>query len=124
MYYSFPQTQLAPQAVQPPAPVPVASTPLKYPRIPEWIEYCDRNPDRCGANLSAIIPKIQEQGFCFINQLTGSRITVEKLSGWLAIAPGTADLIMGFAEEDCKLIAAGTFTMVLPDGIAALAGGM
>ena len=40
-------------------------------------------------------------------------MTIEKLADWLSVGPGTADLIIGYAEEDCQLVAAGTFRMEL-----------
>jgi hypothetical protein len=88
--------------------------PVKFPRIPDWLAYCDQHPDRSGADLTALIPKFQAQGFRTINQLTGNRITIDKLSEWLSIGPGTADLMIGFAEEDCQLISAGKFEMGHP----------
>jgi hypothetical protein len=103
-----------------PAPAP-ASKSLKYPLISEWIDYCDRHPDRRGANLSALMPKFDDLGFRYINQLTGTRVTIDKLSEWLSVGPGTADLVIGFAEEDCQLILAGKFTMELAGGLAATA---
>jgi hypothetical protein len=42
---------------------------------------------------------------------------VEKLSNWLNIGKGTADLLIEFAEEDMELIKAGTFSMALADGL-------
>ena len=81
--------------------------------------YCDQHPDRSGANLGALILKFQELGFRFINQLTSSRITIDKLSEWLSIGPRTADLIIGFAQEDCQLANAGKFKMELPSGMVA-----
>jgi hypothetical protein len=132
MYYSglgFPQAfpgyggpppsgLLAPtdNVLQQKAPTPSASTlppqqALKYPRILEWIEYCDQHPNRSDGNLGTLIPKLQAQGFCYINQLTGDHITIEKLSDWLSIGAGTADLLIRFAQEDCQLIAQGSFAM-------------
>ena len=48
-----------------------------------------------------------------INQLTGPRMTVEKLSEWLSIGVGTADLLIQYAEEDVVLIKNGLFSMKL-----------
>jgi hypothetical protein len=50
---------------------------------------------------------------------TGTQVTVDKLSEWLEIGPGTAILIMNYAEEDCGLITAGTFSMELASGLVA-----
>ena len=107
----------------PAVPQAAPTVPVKFPNIADWIGYCDQRPDRSGANLSTLIPKFQEQGFRTINQLTtgGNRITVDKLSEWLSIRPGTADLIMGYAEEDCQLITAGRFEMELASGLVAAA---
>ena len=55
------------------------------------------------------------EGFCRIHQLTGDRITVEKLSDWLGIDKGTADLLICYAEEDVEYVWVGTFTMALGD---------
>ena len=111
-----PSTLLAPadNVLPQKAPAPSTSTPplpLKYPRILEWIEYCDQHPNRNDANLSMLIPKLQDQGFRYVNQLTGDHITIEKLCNWLSIGPGTADLLIRFAREDCHLISQGSFTM-------------
>ena len=43
-------------------------------------------------------------------------MSVEKLSDWLSIGKGTADLLIQYAEEDMGLVNAGTFSMVLGDG--------
>lgn len=96
-------------------PTPVG--PVIFPKIVDWLAYCDQRPDRLGANLSALIPKFQALGFRTINQLISDRITVEKLSEWLSVGPGTADLMMGFAQEDCQLVNAGRFEMELPSGL-------
>lgn len=48
-----------------------------------------------------------------MHQLTGDRITVEKLSEWLGIGKGTADLILGYTEEDMVAICTGAFQMPL-----------
>ena len=103
--------------------VPAPTVLVKFPNIADWIGYCDQHPDRSGANLSALIQKFQEQGFCTINQLTAgsNRIMVDKLSEWLSIHPRMADQIMGYAEEDCQLITAGKFDMELASGLVAAA---
>lgn len=119
--FTVPPSGFLPPPGPPTVPPPVLSQPLNYPLISEWIEYCDRHPNRVGGNLSSVIPKFQDQGFRYINQLTGSRVTIEKLSDWLSVGPGTADLIISYAEEDCKLIATGTFRMELPRGLVAAA---
>jgi len=60
-----------------------------------------------------LLPKLQAQGFHPINQLACNYMTIEKLEYWLSVGSGTADLIIGYAEEDCWLVAAGTFQMEL-----------
>ena len=44
-------------------------------------------------------------------------MSVEKLSDWLNIGKGTADLIIQYAEEDMELIKAGMFSMELADNL-------
>ena len=55
--------------------------------------------------------KFDAEGFRNLIQLTSGRMTVEKLSGWLGIGKGTADLIIGYADEDIALIHEGKFMM-------------
>ena len=86
-----------------------------YPLIRDWLEYCDRHPGRCGEDFAAHGEKFDKEGYRRINQLARDRITVEKLSEWLQIGKGTADLLIGYAEEDIGLIKAGMFTMTLAD---------
>lgn len=97
----------------PPPPVPKKT---ETPYIRTWLEYCDSHPDRRGENFSAHAGKFDQQGYRRINQLTGDRMSVEKLSDWLSIGKGTADLLIQYAEEDMGLVNAGTFSMVLGDG--------
>jgi hypothetical protein len=59
--------------------------------------------------------KFDQEGYRRINQLTGNHISVEKLSDWLAIGKGTADLLIQYAEEDMELVKAGKFLMTLPE---------
>ena len=40
-------------------------------------------------------------------------MTVEKLSEWLGIGKGTADIIIELADEDVELVEAGRFSMTL-----------
>jgi hypothetical protein len=42
---------------------------------------------------------------------------VEKLSDWLGIGKGMANLLIRYAEEDVKLLKNGEFTMTLPDAM-------
>jgi hypothetical protein len=110
-----------PPAVAPPAttlPTQVASARprlLRYPEITEWLQYCDRHPDRKNANLGYLTANFLEKGFRHINQLVSKRVDVDNLAGWLSIAPGTADYIIGLAEEDCLLVVEGNFSMTLDE---------
>lgn len=111
----------------PPGPIPITpdlpqhaprqAVNVKYPKISEWLTYCDQHPDRHGEDFSAHASKFTREGYRLINQLTGDRISVEKLSDWLAIGKGTADLIIGYAEEDVALVKAGTFKMAVVEGL-------
>jgi hypothetical protein len=101
---------------QPPAMPPALKQTIQYPTISTWLEYCDRHPQRSGEDFSDHAWKFDKQGYRRINQLTGERITVEKLSDWIDIGKGTADLLIRYAEEDADLVKAGTFTMELADG--------
>jgi hypothetical protein len=94
----------------PPVAAPAART--EYPKITAWLAYCDRHPDRSGENFSAHAQNFDLEGYRRIHQLTGDRISVEKLSAWLGIGKGTADLLIGYAEEDVALIKAGTPVLV------------
>ena len=42
-------------------------------------------------------------------------MSMEKLSSWLNIGKGTADLLIQYAEEDMMLLKAGNFSMELTD---------
>lgn len=97
-------------------PQPNPAVPLRHvrgPRISNWLQYCDRVPGRDGEDFSALAGKFDHQGYRTIDQLTGNRISVEKLSSWLEIGKGTADLIIQYAEEDMVLVRDGNFTMGL-----------
>jgi hypothetical protein len=84
--------------------------------IPAWLTYCDQHPQRRGEDFSSHASKFDKEGYRRIHQLTGDRITVEKLSDWLSIGKGIADLLIRYAEEDVELVKAGTFSMVFADG--------
>jgi hypothetical protein len=91
---------------------------INYPTIDTWLKYCDKHPDRRGENFSAHAKKFNQEGYRRLQQLTGNRVSVEKLSDWLGIGKGTADLLIGYAEEDVELLKSGEFTMTLPgDGM-------
>jgi len=120
MYYPMPQQQWAPQPV-PPGSHPFASQQnltmpprsVRGPAISAWLQYCDRHPTHQGENFAFLAAKFDEQGYRTIDQLTGSRMTVENLSGWLSIGKGTADYIIQYADEDMVLVRNGKFTMDL-----------
>lgn len=78
-----------------------------------WLEHCDEHSDRKGEYFSEYADKFDEQGYRRINQLTGNRMSVEKLANLLGIGMGTADLLIQYAEEDMELVKAGTFSMEL-----------
>ena len=91
-------------------------TKTEVPRIHGWLNYCDKHPDRQGENFSALAEKFNEQCYRRINQLVGERMSVEKLSDWLKIEKGKADLLIQYAGEDMELIKAGEFSMESADG--------
>jgi len=124
MYYPIPQQQWAPQPVPPgshPFLHPFASQqnptmPLRSvrsPAISTWLQYCDHHPSHQGENFAFLADKFDEQGYRTIGQLTGSRMTVANLSGWLCIGKGVADYIIQCADEDMVLVRNGKFTMEL-----------
>ena len=86
---------------------------VKGPAIGDWLRYCDFHPDRQGEDFQSLQTKFDDEGFRNLFQLTSGRTTIEKLSGWLDIRKGTADLIIGYADEDIALVREGKFTMDL-----------
>jgi len=98
----------------PPTTSAAAALPMQsidYPMIPKWLAYCNNHPQCSGEDFNSLVPKFNEKGFRCLHQLTGDCITVEKLSEWLGIGKGTADLILRYAEEDVVAICAGVFQM-------------
>jgi hypothetical protein len=93
-------------------PVPAAAA-VVYPNIADWLNYCDSHPDRAGEDFKTHIVAFDRHGYRRMNQLIGPRMTVEKLSDWLSIGVGTADLLIQYAEEDVALIKNGLFSMKL-----------
>jgi len=79
------------------------------PNITEWLRYCDKHPQPSGDDLSAHIPKFEDQGYRQIDQIT--RATIEQLSDWLNIGKGIADLMISYAREDVRLLNEGRFSM-------------
>ena len=110
------QAQMVHQPVPNSAPgtglaVPLPTHSVEYPTIAAWLAYCDKHPGRSGEDLSELLPNFQKEGFRRIHQLTGDRITVEKLAEWVGIGRGTADLLIRYAEEDTELVRAGKFVL-------------
>jgi hypothetical protein len=97
------------------APVPNSSPtiPIRYPEISKWLHYCDTHPHRSGTNLSRHAWRFKQEGYLRIQQLATDRISVEKLSEWLGIGKGTADLIIQYAQEDVQLVRAGKLDLEL-----------
>lgn len=116
----FPQ-QFWPQAAPPPLHATnehAAGRPMmvKGPAISSWLQYCDNHWNHKGENYVALALSFDKQGYRTINQLTSSRVTVEKLLGWLNIGTGTADYIIQYADEDMRQVIDGKFEMPdLPD---------
>jgi hypothetical protein len=106
----------------PPSTLNPAGAPIikvNYPMIIPWLNYCDKHPERCGEDFSAHADKFNKEGYRRLHQLTGDRVSVEKLSDWLGIGKGTADLLIRYAEEDLELVKAGTFTMTVEEDLYA-----
>jgi hypothetical protein len=93
-------------------PVP-ATAAVVYPNIADWLDYCDSHPDRAGEDFGSHIAAFHRHGYRCMNQLTGPRMTIEKLSEWLSIGVGMADLLIQYAEENVVLIKSGSFSMKL-----------
>jgi hypothetical protein len=66
-------------------------------------KHCDWHPACSGENLIELLPKFEMEGYRRIHQLTGTCISVEKLSDWIGIGKGTADLLIRYAEETLHL---------------------
>ena len=88
---------------------PMWPEPVNYPDISEWLVHCNNHPQRSGENFSNLVPTFDHEGFQRLQQLTEDWISIKKLSAWLSIGKGTADLIIRYAEEDIMAIHAGTF---------------
>ena len=111
-YYSMPvppSHQLAMQTN--PHPVDVEAVDLDYPLITKWLSYCDQHAHRGGRDLSRYAVAFDGEGFVTIDQLVGPRVNIEKLSEWLGIGKGTADLILRYAEMDIGLVKAGKLNL-------------
>ncbi|KAI9453641.1 hypothetical protein F5148DRAFT_1151908 [Russula earlei] len=95
----------------PPLPNPVLAK-TDVPRIGPWLEYCNMHCDRQGEDFSKHADKFNEEGYCCINQLLRDHMSEEKLSNWLNIGKGTANLLIQYATEDMELVNTGRFSMV------------
>jgi hypothetical protein len=96
-----------------PQPVPSApqhvTAPVKYPSIISWLRYCDNHADCAGGDFSSVAWKFDKEGYHHIEQLTGSRVSIDSLSQWLEISKGTADLLICYAEQDVECVKVGMF---------------
>ena len=97
--------------------IPTLANKVDYPNICEWLQYCDQHSEYSGKNFTELIGKFDQEGYRCINQLTRTCMSVEKLSDWLGIGKGTADLIIGYVEEDIELVKAEKFSMIFPDDV-------
>ena len=98
----------------PPQPVPAK---VEIPKIRPWLKYCNKHPDCRGEDFSEHAGKFNEQGYRQINQLSGDQMSMEKLSSWLNIRKGTADLLIQYVEEDMMLLKARNLSMELTDSL-------
>ncbi|KAI9453828.1 hypothetical protein F5148DRAFT_1288909 [Russula earlei] len=80
----------------PPLPNPVPAK-TEVPRIGPWLEYCDMHHDSQGEDFSKHADKFDKEGYHHINQLVRDRMSEEKLSNWLNIGKGTANLLIQYA---------------------------
>lgn len=101
-------SQPAPQANTAAAP----PKPVKGSAIGDWLCFCDFHP-HCEDDLDflSLAKPFKTEGFRHLVQLTSGRTTVEQLSTWFKIGKGTANLIIGYADEDIVLVHDGKFTM-------------
>jgi hypothetical protein len=83
---------------------------VEFPLITDWLKYCDQHPECRGQKLSALLGKLKQDGYRHIHHITSARTSAEKLSGWLGIGRGTADMLIQYADEDVALVRAGIFT--------------
>src|SRR6266576_3994611 len=84
---------------------------IDYPLITKWLSYCDQHAHQGGQNLSRYAVAFDAEGFVTIDQLVGPHINIEKLSEWLGIRKGTADLILRYTETDIGLVKAGKLNL-------------
>jgi len=98
-------------AIAPPELALVPSS--SYPLISDWLWHCDLHDDCTGRDLKQYALKFSEEEYICINQLNHNHIKVEQLAEWLNIKKGIADLLIGYAKEDCKLVKNRRFRLVL-----------
>lgn len=96
-------SQTIPQPVAP----DTEAADLDYPLITKWLTYCNQHACQGGWDLSKYTATFDVEGFVTIDQLVGPQVDIKKLSEWLQIGKGTADLILRYAEIDISLIKAG-----------------
>ena len=75
--------------------------------------YCDKHPQQSRAQFGELSAKLDEQGYLWIDQLTGDHVLQSNLAQYLQIGLGKAALIIRWAEEDMAHICKGTFSMDL-----------
>jgi hypothetical protein len=68
-------------------------------------------------SFSTLAETFDKEGYRRVDQLASNCTSVEKLSDWLGIGKGTADLLIHYADEDVKLLKSGVFTMTLQDAM-------
>ena len=102
-----PQPALQPNSAASGAPPKI----VKGPAIGDWLWYCDFHPDRKGEDFASLATKFYAEGFRNLFQITSAKVSIEKLSDWLGIGKGTAQIIIEYADEDIVSVREGTFTM-------------
>lgn len=105
--YSMPVPATQPNS----QPVDVETADLDYPLITEWLAYCDQHAHQGGRDLSRYAAAFDDEGFLTVDQLVGPRVNIEKLSEWLRIGKGTADLILRYAEMVVNFVKAGKLNL-------------
>jgi hypothetical protein len=103
-----------------PAPMPVVTSQtqnrpeveIEYPLIGPWLNYLDSHPVRgkYQINFGRYAAAFQGEGFFAVNQLVSDHVTIEKLSNWLGIGKGIADLLIDYAQRDVESIKLGTLS--------------
>jgi hypothetical protein len=115
LIYSAAGPPFHPSNETPPAPTTVADTDINFPDVGDWVKHCDCLPKRSRARLGALGDELLDQGFFYIDQLAGDRISRNDLANCLGIGIGLAALIIRYAEDDITHLRAGTFEMKRPE---------